>query len=1078
MPGGAPGFAAGPSCVGTLDRDALHGVVARDLRGLFVLCAPAGYGKTVFASQIAERHGWPALWLNWDAIGGDPSRLMERVCAELAESGSCFEEFERDERQELCRKRACTASTHLGSWTLILDDVPEGFDPARLRDDLARLASHGPRPSLVLITTRETTADILAVLSPAAVVGSAHLAFSADEMRAILGSSCVAEVSDDDFAWVSEVSNGHPATVAVLARQLALGVQDREGSDIGLSAHLCALAKAQLDTAHMRSLVLVSMVSTGETTCLSESADCDMRSEIAFLASKIPLVRDLSATDGVHFRVHALAGNVYGSRRFVESVGLDFEPLLDVAIDALDKQGDFIRMFELARSSGDADRIVDLVLRRGGNLLESGGVEVLASILESVPARRTLLSPQLLIVSANVLREKMQFGEAMSKAIVARDLAEIEDDQRVLCDALMLLARLHIDAGSMAAALASLERLSGVGCYSRDMQVTCAAYMALCHAFLGDRSASCRSLERAQSMAAGDRIEPSTQVRVHTVAATIKALLDGLWADAIEEILKARGVRGCSAALAIQSDGNLGTALVETGRLGRAQVVLESAIASSERYGMRMLELSYRDSLALLHAMRADYDSAISTMRAAVAGCEILGDHMELSRQFAYLSMIARAAGRADEALEWAEQAMEESASLQCPWLQWMASIEVAASLLRQGDATAARRQAEWVRAECIEANCERYVLTADLVLAAAHLQSGEVDAAVARLSDHAKLIQSDHSVFLLVMYIRAFPLLLIAMSSFDAVSPRVCAHLSSMLFDAAAKSCLDEGNARSLRQWSARAQGLPGSHRPCRVKLFGGLEVRVGDRQVREKDWRKRKARLLFALMVLQRGRDMSREQVCDLLWPELDSERARNNFYVIWSIMKNALVPDGKKGAPLEYADNTGGLCRIDLERVDSDIEEFARCITSARDAESNGDSASALKCYHALGEVYRGDLLPGDVYEDFFASARDRYRMEFCDAMRRAVACAERLGDHAAALEFARRGLDTDPLSEDLYQAVMRSHIECGRRSAAIDAYFLCRQRLCDDLGLDPSSETMRLYDRILAMEENEPDPEMDG
>ena len=48
-------------------------------------------------------------------------------------------------------------------------------------------------------------------------------------------------------------------------------------------------------------------------------------------------------------------------------------------------------------------------------------------------------------------------------------------------------------------------------------------------------------------------------------------------------------------------------------------------------------------------------------------------------------------------------------------------------------------------------------------------------------------------------------------------------------------------------------------------------------------------------------------------------------------------------------------------------------------------------------------------------------------------------------------------------------LRCQIAAGQRSSAIDTYFHCRDRLAEELGLDPSAETRALYDQILAMED---------
>ena len=53
------------------------------------------------------------------------------------------------------------------------------------------------------------------------------------------------------------------------------------------------------------------------------------------------------------------------------------------------------------------------------------------------------------------------------------------------------------------------------------------------------------------------------------------------------------------------------------------------------------------------------------------------------------------------------------------------------------------------------------------------------------------------------------------------------------------------------------RADADPAVQAPehgCRVRVFGGFEVTTPHGQIAERDWRKRKARLLFAMLVALR--------------------------------------------------------------------------------------------------------------------------------------------------------------------------------------------------------------------------------
>jgi len=254
-----------------------------------------------------------------------------------------------------------------------------------------------------------------------------------------------------------------------------------------------------------------------------------------------------------------------------------------------------------------------------------------------------------------------------------------------------------------------------------------------------------------------------------------------------------------------------------------------------------------------------------------------------------------------------------------------------------------------------------------------------------------------------------------------------------------------------------------------CHVRMFGGLEVSVGGRTIRERDWRKRKARMLFAMLVIRRGQDIPRDQVLEHLWPDMEEERAKNNLYVAWSMMKSVLGGEGSAGTKSPYVENAHGVCKAMNDTVRSDIDELEDALARARQAVLDQDMDAAVQAYELVASTYRGDLLPGDVYDDWFASLRVHYRSVYIDAMQRAATLLLVGNDGLSALGFVRRAIQADQLREDLYQVQMRCEIQACQRSAAIDTYFLCVQRLSEELGLDPSAETRALYDQILAMED---------
>jgi LuxR family transcriptional regulator, maltose regulon positive regulatory protein len=75
VPGPQPGFVARPRLVQALD----EGLA----RGLILVCAPAGFGKTALLADWARRGDQPVAWLSLDAGDNDPARFWRHVVAAL-----------------------------------------------------------------------------------------------------------------------------------------------------------------------------------------------------------------------------------------------------------------------------------------------------------------------------------------------------------------------------------------------------------------------------------------------------------------------------------------------------------------------------------------------------------------------------------------------------------------------------------------------------------------------------------------------------------------------------------------------------------------------------------------------------------------------------------------------------------------------------------------------------------------------------------------------------------------------------------------------------------------------------------
>ena len=247
-------------------------------------------------------------------------------------------------------------------------------------------------------------------------------------------------------------------------------------------------------------------------------------------------------------------------------------------------------------------------------------------------------------------------------------------------------------------------------------------------------------------------------------------------------------------------------------------------------------------------------------------------------------------------------------------------------------------------------------------------------------------------------------------------------------------------------------------------VNLFGGLDVRIGGERVDASLFRRQKVKTLLALLVLNRGREFSRDKLVSLLWPDSDLMAARKNFYGIWSMLRRALrTPAGT--CPYLIRQQHG--LRVDANLLSSDVlqlDEVCNALLFERP-----DYGGWAHLFAQINDRFSDEILPSESDNDAIAGRRAECRDRLVDAL---VAASKRLvgaGEVREGLWFARAALQRDKTREDVYVTLMEAQLGAGQRTAALETYFSCRRFLADELGIDPSMDTMRLYRGIIDSEE---------
>jgi predicted ATPase/DNA-binding SARP family transcriptional activator/DNA-binding CsgD family transcriptional regulator len=242
------------------------------------------------------------------------------------------------------------------------------------------------------------------------------------------------------------------------------------------------------------------------------------------------------------------------------------------------------------------------------------------------------------------------------------------------------------------------------------------------------------------------------------------------------------------------------------------------------------------------------------------------------------------------------------------------------------------------------------------------------------------------------------------------------------------------------------------------RVRLLGGFRVSVGSRTIGQAEWPLRKAANLLKLLALAPGHRLHRERVMDTFWPDSGRRAASNSLRRTLHSARRVLDPDAGSRY-LVSEDEQLVLCPDASLWVD--VEAFEEAAAAARRSRVSAAYSAAL-------DLYAGDLLPSDRYEEWAEEKRRGLRRLYLDRLVELAEAYEERSDLARAVEALRMAVAKEPALEEAHAGLMRLYALSGREGEALVQYERLRATLSKGLGFRPSTATKRLRDEIASGE----------
>ena len=187
-----------------------------------------------------------------------------------------------------------------------------------------------------------------------------------------------------------------------------------------------------------------------------------------------------------------------------------------------------------------------------------------------------------------------------------------------------------------------------------------------------------------------------------------------------------------------------------------------------------------------------------------------------------------------------------------------------------------------------------------------------------------------------------------------------------------------------------------------------------------------------------------MHREQLIDVLWPELDLAAGTRRLTKALHFARRALA-----AGQVRLRDD---LLSLEADDLWVDVDAFE---TAAR----RGDTEQALA-------LYTGDLLPENRFDQWAELRRVQLRTGVVRLLLDQGIDRESRGDHRGATASFERLVGIDPVHEEAYARLMRLAAWEGQRHVAVRWYGRLVESLREELGVEPNEDLRRLYAAIVS------------
>ncbi|MEM9562391.1 MAG: LuxR C-terminal-related transcriptional regulator [Actinomycetota bacterium] len=400
--------------VGVVERNDLVTDLVRPRAALTAIVAPAGYGKTTLAAQVADRLDADLAWLSLESADDDPARLLTYLAASLCHAGiaGCDAAYEQlasgaDGVAAASLTLRAAVEQHRHPVVLVLDDV-QAVGDAVIEATMGDWLRHPLADLRIVAASRHDLPLPVGRLRSQGLLTEARigdLAFDRNESAELLAAAFgLGQLTADQLAALERRTEGWPVGLYLA------GLTLRDEPDMASS-----LARFTGDTRHLDEYLAAEAMdglsdddrAFALATSILSTLPPDLCDAVTDGAGSLRVLRRLAAEnvftevldDGATvFRYHPLfREHLTSSLR--ENHPEQVARLHDRASRWFEGRGDVEEAIEHAVASGDTSRAESLVLHSFLRYANAGHFGTVANWVDGLGPRREL-RPEMAVVMA------------------------------------------------------------------------------------------------------------------------------------------------------------------------------------------------------------------------------------------------------------------------------------------------------------------------------------------------------------------------------------------------------------------------------------------------------------------------------------------------------------------------------------------------------------------------------------------------------------------------------------------------------------------------------------------------------